>query len=381
MTWYLINKNGIWEMQNGSPSKKIKSLPSTTPIAASELAPHNIIIDWEKADPETSRPSASALKRSKAAIDLVTKWEGYHRKLPNGDCEAYADPAHGWGVPTIGFGTTQYRAAGLAKYNRSAVQRGDTLTRLQAEDELNSELEKVERSLIGALTAPVTQGMFDALCSFCYNLGMSGAAKQIARVNAGLYEECAASFDLYVNANGRPLQGLINRRNDEEALFRSQGLNPGGSPAPQPSAPVSCTFKMDLRNASGLLIGTLDFLDSNSKLVRSYPATSGIAGYQNHDDVWTRGAGPIPSVPNQAILFSDGYHLNTTGIEGWAFPMRPDPIMRNGKVGRSEIMLHRDANVPGTAGCIGLRLSEPDYDQFVSWAKTLGTLPLKVVYT
>lgn len=153
------------------------------------------------------------------------------------------------------------------------------------------------------------------------------------------------------------------------------------TPAPTSGKPVRCEFRMDLERTSALRAGTLSFFDANNTLVRKEPATSGLPGYQSTNDVWTRGAGPVPSVPNQAIRFSDGYRLTTRGIEGWAFPMLPDPIMRNGSVGRSEIMLHRDANVPGTAGCIGLLVGRDDYDEFVKWAKNLGTLPLKVVYT
>jgi peptidoglycan hydrolase-like protein with peptidoglycan-binding domain len=83
--------------------------------------------------------------------------------------------------------------------------------------------------------------MWDALCSFVFNLGLEGSRQQIARINARAYEECAYSFDLYINANGRPFQGLINRRNEEEALFRKDGLNPlqVPKPKPKPSEPVS----------------------------------------------------------------------------------------------------------------------------------------------
>jgi hypothetical protein len=334
--------------------------------------------------------------------------------------------------------------------------------------------------------------MFDALVSFAFNLGVQGAEAQLRRINRWEFEECARSFDLYIMANGRPFQGLINRRNEEEALFRSQGLEPS-KPEPLPSKPDSlgrpyapcpvpvpwtawlarrddgnvltkgldvyhlqcaliglgylakpkdgelvgdvfnehvqwavvrfqrdtgdladdgivgpktraaieaaltkarkpkpapspagkatrCEFVMDAGRSSALRAGTLSFYDDAGHLVRKEPATSGLPGYQDESDVWTRGAGPIPPVPNLAIRFGDGYHLDTRGIDGWAFPMLPDPIMRGAAVGRSEIMLHRDANVPGTAGCIGLLLTKHDYDLFVSWANKLGTLPLKVRY-
>jgi len=33
------------------------------------------------------------MKRSSACDTLVRKWEGYHKRLPNDSCEAYADVA------------------------------------------------------------------------------------------------------------------------------------------------------------------------------------------------------------------------------------------------------------------------------------------------
>jgi lysozyme len=182
------------------------------------------------------------MKRSSACDTLVRKWEGYHKRLPNDSCAAYPDVATGDEPWTIGYGTTYYQRAGKLKYGRTKVRSGDTLTRAEAEQELDAELDQIEDALNERVKAPVTQSMWDALCSFAFNLGLAGSAQQIARINAKLYEECARSFDLYINANGRPFQGLINRRNEEEALFRKDGLNPSVSiPAPQTpiDAPVS----------------------------------------------------------------------------------------------------------------------------------------------
>lgn len=147
------------------------------------------------------------------------------------------------------------------------------------------------------------------------------------------------------------------------------------------SKPSYCVFAMDLRPTPALIAGTLSFHSSSGEVLKEVPCTSGAPGYQTIDHIWTRGAGPCPPVAKQSIRFSSGYHLNTKGIEGWAFPMLPDPIMRNGQVGRAEIMLHRDANVPGTAGCLGVLLSKAKYDEFVLWARKLGDLPLRIEYT
>lgn len=179
------------------------------------------------------------MKRSATCDTLVRKWEGYHKRLPNDSCAAYPDVATGDEPWTIGYGTTYYQRAGKLKYGRTKVRSGDTLTRAEAEQELDAELDQIEDALNERVKAPVTQSMWDALCSFAFNLGLAGSAQQIARINARAYEECARSFDLYINANGRPFQGLINRRNEEEALFRKDGLVPTGAPQTPIDAPVS----------------------------------------------------------------------------------------------------------------------------------------------
>lgn len=168
------------------------------------------------------------MKRSAKADQLCQKWEGYADELPNGDCKAYRDPGPS-GLPiTIGIGTTYYSTgtSAAAKYGARPVRLGDVLTRTQAEECFAVVMDERERLVAQKLKAPVTQGMYDALISFYYNLAPDSWPQQIDRCNAGNYEECAASFDKYVMADGVQLPGLVNRRNEEEALFRSQGLNP-----------------------------------------------------------------------------------------------------------------------------------------------------------
>jgi GH24 family phage-related lysozyme (muramidase)/uncharacterized protein YvpB len=170
------------------------------------------------------------MNRSPVADNLCKRWEGYAIKLPNGDCKAYPDPGSG-GLPyTIGFGTTYYSSgtSAASKYGARPVKLGDVLTRQQAEECFNVVMNEREKLVSDRLKAPVTQSMYDALISFYYNLHPSTYPQQIRRCNARAYEECAASFDLYVFADGRRLEGLVNRRNEEERVFRSEGLDPTG---------------------------------------------------------------------------------------------------------------------------------------------------------
>lgn len=180
------------------------------------------------------------MKRTAKANDLCMKWEGYGKELPNGDCKAYPDPGPTRLPWTIGFGTTYYSKGteAAAKYGERAVEEGDVLTRAEAEECFSIVMDERENLVNERIEAPLTQAMFDALVSFYYNLYPGAYPQQINRCNAGLYEECAASFDKYIYAGGVVLQGLINRRNDEEALFRSEGLNPPRSTTGGTSSPV-----------------------------------------------------------------------------------------------------------------------------------------------
>lgn len=159
-------------------------------------------------------------RRSPKCEELIKKHEGYHRALKDGRCQAYPDPGP-TGLPiTIGFGTTRYSPPRFGRHN---VVMGDTLTRKEAEAELMHAVDECEITLGNMLgNTPITQGMFDALLSFAYNMGIGGASQQINRVIQRNYEQCAKSFDLYIKAGGMVLPGLVNRRNEEEALFRSE---------------------------------------------------------------------------------------------------------------------------------------------------------------
>lgn len=77
-------------------------------------------------------------------------------------------------------------------------------------------------------------------------------------------------------------------------------------------------------------------------------ATSGAAGFQNWTDFQRIGKGLIPPFDKFQIR-TDGYRLATKGVEGMFYPIEPSPVPM---YGRSELGLHFDANVPGSAGCI-----------------------------
>lgn len=138
---------------------------------------------------------------SKAGLDLIKNFEGLYLK-------AYRCPA---GIPTIGYGHT----AGVAM--------GQTITQQQADDYLRRDVRQFERAVARLVTVPLTQGQFDALVSFAFNLGEGALAQStlLRLLNAGDYAGAAAQFDRWNKAGGRVLPGLVRRRAAERALFEA----------------------------------------------------------------------------------------------------------------------------------------------------------------
>ncbi|WP_271254397.1 lysozyme [Pseudanabaena sp. Chao 1811] len=152
-------------------------------------------------------------------LALIKKWEGLHRLRADGLIEAYRDPI---GIWTIGYGS-------IANLDESRpVREGDVITESTALRWLQAEVEEKAKRIDQLCKVTLKQCMFDAIVSFAYNVGTEeGGFKTstlLRKLNRGDYEGAAQEFDRWINANGRPFQGLINRRNDEEALFRQDGF-------------------------------------------------------------------------------------------------------------------------------------------------------------
>jgi len=110
---------------------------------------------------------------------------------------------------------------------------------------------------------------------------------------------------------------------------------------------------MQLKPAFQLLWWNLKLIYPDGNSI-DYLATSGCTGWQQENDQWVRARGPLPEGFNYKIPTTP-YWLETRGIEGNFFHITPDPVS-DGEGGiRSELGIHFDANVPGSAGCIVLR--------------------------
>lgn len=158
-----------------------------------------------------------------AGLSLVKQFEGFEPKW-------YPDPAHGWKVPTIGYGHTD--AAGPPKY---AATKNLVLSEAEATEILRNDMQKYADAVSKSVTVPLNDNQFDALVSWCYNVGPGAVAKStlVRKLNAGDYVSVPSELAKWNKAGGKVLKGLTRRRAAEAALFTSKA-NPTNAPIPTP---------------------------------------------------------------------------------------------------------------------------------------------------
>jgi lysozyme len=143
---------------------------------------------------------------SKAAILLIKHHEGV-RSRP------YRCPAGLW---TVGVGHLIGDGKSLPEsWNRTFLQE-------EIDKILKSDLRRFELGLTKLLpNIPLKQNEFDALVSFCFNLGLGCFQRSTIRqaLLRGNKEAAMESLVKYCRAGGKILKGLQTRRLDEKALF------------------------------------------------------------------------------------------------------------------------------------------------------------------
>lgn len=169
------------------------------------------------AAPAQGGTQPAGMSLSQSGLNLIKSHEGLRTT-------AYQDPV---GVWTIGYGHT-----GTAKP-------GQKITEAQAEQLLRQDVGWAQDAVRKNVKVPLTQGQFDALVSFTFNLGAGalGRSTLLKKLNAGDYAGAQAEFGKFVHAGGRVLPGLVRRRNEEAQMFGNQRPQGGTAPAPQPSTP------------------------------------------------------------------------------------------------------------------------------------------------
>lgn len=173
-----------------------------------------------------------AWKAGQDCLNLIKDSEGLHRKRANGNIEAYPDPV---GVWTIGYGSIYHSD------KKRPVRAGDAITKDDAERWLQLEVDEKTVAVNTLCTVALTQGMFDALVSFAFNVGTGKdglkGSTLLKKLNSQDYEGAAREFDRWIHGNGKVLPGLVIRRDREEALFRRDGFPGTGTPTPNTTFP------------------------------------------------------------------------------------------------------------------------------------------------
>jgi GH24 family phage-related lysozyme (muramidase) len=86
---------------------------------------------------------------------------------------------------------------------------------------LRRDAQVAERAVLRLIDVPLTDGQFDALVSFTFNL-VSGAlqrSKLRRKVNRGEHDEVPGQLMLWVWAGGKRLKGLAIRRAAESKTY------------------------------------------------------------------------------------------------------------------------------------------------------------------
>ena len=143
---------------------------------------------------------------SQQGLVLIKHFEGFSA-MPY-DCPA--------GYQTIGFGHVI----------RDDEDFSGGIDRLWAEQLLKRDVWNAESAVQRLISAPLTQGQFDALVSFTFNLGSGALQRSTLRrkVNEELHTDAVDEFKRWVYANGRKMKGLVRRRASESLYYQCNHL-------------------------------------------------------------------------------------------------------------------------------------------------------------
>jgi lysozyme len=143
----------------------------------------------------------AALSLSAAAFGGIALKEGYSTQA--------IIPVPG-DRPTIGLGST-FDERG------NPVRMGDVITPPQAIARSLAHIAKDETAMKACVTAPLTQGEYDAYVSLVYNIGADAFCRStlVRLLNAGNYQAACDQILRWDRFQGKPLRGLTIRRQVE----------------------------------------------------------------------------------------------------------------------------------------------------------------------
>lgn len=134
-------------------------------------------------------------------LELIKQYEGFSPVI-------YRCPA---GYDTIGYGHLIRQGEDFA----------EGISQLWAQELLRRDVAESEHAVLRLIAMPLTDGQFDALVSFTFNLGAGALQRSSLRrvINRGEYDEAPEQLRRWVYANGKRLKGLVRRREAEIERF------------------------------------------------------------------------------------------------------------------------------------------------------------------
>ena len=146
------------------------------------------------------------MRTSDRGIEFIKQWEGFA-------AQPYIDAV---GIETIGYG--------------HVIRQGENFPQGLYEEEatqlLIRDLERFETHVLRNVEVPISQSQFDALVSFCYNVGTGNFDKSTLKrkLNDYDYDGAADEFQRWNRAGGKVLTGLHRRRHAEAEMFLSEAV-------------------------------------------------------------------------------------------------------------------------------------------------------------
>jgi lysozyme len=144
------------------------------------------------------------MQLSAAGMDLLKRSEGFRGRV-------YRDVG---GLPTIGYGHRLLEGESFP----------EGIGEAQAEEMLSRDARAAELAVHRLVRVPLTQGQFDALVDFVFNLGAGRLAEStlLKELNAGRYDAAAEELLRWDHAGSAENAGLKARRQAEFELWHGR---------------------------------------------------------------------------------------------------------------------------------------------------------------
>jgi hypothetical protein len=133
-------------------------------------------------------------------------------------------------------------------------------------------------------------------------------------------------------------------------------------------------FSMPLDNTPELNRGRLVLYDWDQGVIGRWVATTGLGMWQKIGGWSKQGGGVIPATYQCNPTFANYWVQvapidlsHVKGVGGDAYPITPFAVTTKDNVKRSDLLIHRDANVPGSMGCIVMT-----DDEYADFCKTFN---------